>query len=153
LELNELPEETIEILIRGWLEALEKKDMEKALSFIAEDAVWIANEGTFKGKQEWRQYLTWMENHEFAVEEFEDTGIGIIVKENRAVSQYILKGKIPNGMKFEVPGVCLFEFKNGKIQQHTTIFDRLLLAKQVAKGIAEKELVGILVKRAEKGLH
>jgi ketosteroid isomerase-like protein len=148
-----LSEETFEGFIRGWLDALERKDIEKALSFIAEDAVWVTNEGTFKGKQEWRQYLTWMEEHEFAVEEFEDAGIGIMVKGNRAVSQYLLKGKIPNGMTFEVPGVCLFEFQDGKIQRHTTIFDRLSLAKQVAKGIAEKEMVHIVVKRAEKGLR
>jgi len=56
-------------------------------------------------------------------------------------------------MKYEVPGVCLFEFKNEKIKQHSTILDRLLVVKQVAKGIAAKRLVGSLVKRMEKGLH
>jgi hypothetical protein len=32
--------------------------VEKALSFVAEDAVWMAVEGTFKGKKEWKHYLT-----------------------------------------------------------------------------------------------
>jgi hypothetical protein len=72
---------------------------------------------------------------------------------NKAVSQYALAGKTADGMKFEVPGVCTYEFKNGKIQQHTTIMDRLLLAKQAVKGIAAKRLVGSLVNRAEKGLR
>jgi hypothetical protein len=76
-----------------------------------------------------------------------------MVKGNKAVSQYNLVGKTKDGMKFEVPGVCLYEFKDEKIQQHTTIFDRLLLVKQVAKGIAAKRIVNSVVNRAEKGLH
>jgi hypothetical protein len=82
-----------------------------------------------------------------------EAGIGIMVKGNKAVSQYTLEGKTADGMKFEVPGVCLFEFKNEKIQQHTTIVDRLLLAKQVAKGTVAKTLAGSIVNRTEKGLH
>jgi hypothetical protein len=76
-----------------------------------------------------------------------------MIKGNKAVSQYTLEGKTTDGMKFEVPSVCLYEFNNEKIQQHTTIFDRLLLAKQAAKGTVAKRLVGSLVKRMEKGLH
>ena len=151
--MSKLSEENIGGLVREWLDALEEKEIEKALSFITEGAVWYTNEGVFKGKQEWRHYLTWMEAHEFAVERFENTGVGILVKGNQAISQYTLKGKIPNGLAFEVPGVCIFEFNGDKIQTHTTIFDRLLLAKQVAHGLAEKEIIGIIVKRAEKDLH
>jgi len=49
-EVNKMSEEKIESVIRAWRAALEKADVEKALSFVAEDAVWVANEGTFKGK-------------------------------------------------------------------------------------------------------
>jgi ketosteroid isomerase-like protein len=148
----EMSEEKIELVIRGWRSALEKKDVEKALSYVAEDAVWMAVEGTFKGKQEWKRYLTWMATG-IADVKFKDTGIGIMTKGNKAASQYTLEGKTSNGMQFEVPSVCLYEFKNEKIQQHTTIFDRLLFAKQAAKGTGAKRLVGSLVKRMEKGLH
>jgi ketosteroid isomerase-like protein len=152
LEVSEIPEEKIESVIRGWRAALEKKDMEKALSFVAEDAVWFAVEGTFKGKQEWKRYLTWMATG-ITDAKFKDAGIGIMTKGNKAVSQYTLEGKTADGMKFEVPGICLFEFKNEKIQQHYTVLDRLLLAQQAAKGIIAKRLVGYIVKRMEKGLH
>jgi ketosteroid isomerase-like protein len=152
VEVSEVSEEKIESVISGWEAALEKKDVDKALSFVAEDAVWFTNEGTFKGKQEWRRYLTWMWKT-IADAKFNEAGIGVIVKGNKAVSQYTMEGKTTDGIKFEVPGVCLYEFKNEKIQQHTTIVDRLLLVKQVAKGTVEKRLVGSLVKRAEKGLH
>jgi len=152
LEVSEMSEEKIESVIRGWRAALEKKDVEKALSFVAEDAVWVANEGTFKGKEEWKRYLTWMAKVTPDVK-FKDAGIGVMTKGNKAVSQYTLEAKTSDGMKYEVPGVCLFEFKNEKIQQHCTILDRVLVVKQVAKGIAAKRLVGSLVKRMEKGLH
>ena len=72
---------------------------------------------------------------------------------NHAVYQYTFEAKAPNGMKFEVPGICLYEFKNGKIQQHYAVVDRLLLAKQAAKGTVEKRLVGSMMKCMEKGLH
>lgn len=146
-----MSEEKIESVLRGWREALEKKDVKKALSFIAEDAVWFAVEGTFKGKEEWKRYLNWMATQGDG--KFKDAGIGVMVKGNKAVSQYTFEGKTHDGMKFEVPGVCLFEFKNEKIQQHYTVLDRLLLAKQAAKGTVAKRLVGSLVKRMEKGLH
>lgn len=147
-----MSEERIESVIRGWRAALEKKDVEKALSYVAEDAVWNTNEGVFKGKEEWRRYLTWMAGVGSDAK-FKEAGIGIMVKGNKAISQYTLEGKTSEGMKFEVPGVCTYEFKNEKIQQHTTIGDRLLLAKQVAKGTVAKRLVGSIVNRAEKGLH
>jgi len=147
-----MSEGKIEGAISGWEAALEKKDVEKALSFVAEDAVWFTNEGTFKGKQEWKRYLTWMWKN-IADAKFNEAGIGVMVKGNKAVSQYTLEGKTTDGMRFEVPGVCLYEFKNEKIQQHTTILDRLLLAKQAVKGIAAKRLVGSVVNRLERGLR
>jgi ketosteroid isomerase-like protein len=146
-----MSEEKLESVIYGWRAALEEKDVEKALSFVAEDAVWFTNEGTFKGKEEWRRYLTWQASIGSA--KFKDAGIGVLVKGNKAVSQYTLEGKTPDGMKIEVPGVCMYQFKGEKIQQHTTIVDRLLLAKQAAKGTVAKRLVGSIASRMEKGLH
>jgi len=147
-----MSEEKIENVIRGWRAALEKKDVEKALSLVAEDAVWFAVEGTFKGKEEWKRYLTWMARVNADLK-FKDAGIGIMTKGNKAVSQYTVETKTSDGMKYEVPGICVYEFKNGKIQQHYTVLDRLLIAKQAAKGIFAKRLVGSIVKRMEKGLH
>jgi len=152
LEVNETSEEKTESVIRGWRAAIEKADVEKALSFVAEDAVWINNEGTFKGKAEWKRYLTWMAKVNTDVK-FKDAGIGILAKGNKAVSQYTFEAKTLDGMKFEVLGVCVYELKNEKIQQHWAVSDRLSIAKQCAKGTVDKRLVGSLVKRMEKGLH
>ena len=146
-----MSEEKIESVLRSWGAALETKDVEKALSLVADDAVWMNDEGTFKGKEDWKRYLTWLAK-QFAEGKFKDTGIGVMVKGNKAVWQYTLEGTL-NGMKFEVPGVCMYEFKNEKILQHTTITDRLALAKQVAKGAIQKRVVNSIVNAAEKGLR
>jgi ketosteroid isomerase-like protein len=151
-EVSEVSEEKMESIIRRWIAAIEKKDVEKALSFVAEDAVWVASEGTFKGKEEWRRYLTWLVTVNAELK-FKDSGIGILTKGRTAVSQYTLEAKTKDGMKYEVPGVCLYEFKDEKIQQHNSFSDRLLIAKQAAKGIVVKRLVNSLVKGMEKGLH
>ena len=147
-----MSEEKIESVIRGWREAVEKADVEKALSFVAEDAVWVANEGTFKGREEWKRYLTWMArvNRDLKIR---DAGIGIMTKGNKAVSQFTIEAKTQDGMKYEVPGVCVYEFKNEKIQQHWSVSDRLSVAKQAAKGIFAKKVVGAVVNSCEKGLR
>jgi len=147
-----MSEEKIESVIRGWRAALEKADVEKALTFVAEDAVWINNEGTFKGKEEWKRYLTWMARVNRDLK-FKDAGIGIMAKGNKAVSQFIMEAKTSDGMKFEVPGICIYEFKNEKIQQHWSVSDRLSAAKQAAKGTFAKRVVSAVVNSCEKGLR
>jgi len=147
-----MSEEKIESVIRGWRAAIEKADVEKALSFVAEDAVWVANEGTFKGKEEWKRYLTWLAKANTDLK-LKDAGIGIMTKGNKAVSQHTVEVKTMEGIKYEVPQICLYEFKNEKIQQHWTISDRLSILKQAAKGIVDKRVVNTIVKRMEKGLH
>jgi ketosteroid isomerase-like protein len=141
-EAKNMSEQKIESVIRALGAALETKDVEKVLSLVADDAVWMNDEATFKGKEEWKRYLTWLKR-QAAEAKFKDTGIGVMVKGNKA----------PDGMNFEVPGVCLYEFKNEKIFQHTTISDRLTLIKQVAKGAVQKRIVNSVVNAAEKGLH
>ena len=49
--------------------------------------------------------------------------------------------------------MCAYEFSNDKIREVKTVFDRLLIAKQAAKGWLPETLVNLIVKQAEKGLH
>jgi len=75
------------------------------------------------------------------------------MKGNKAVSQFTIEVKTLDGIKYEVPGVCLYVFKNEKIQQHWSISDRLSAAKQAAKGTVAKRVVSTIVNSWEKGLH
>ena len=57
------------------------------------------------------------------------------------------------GMRYEGLVMCVYEFSDEKIQQVRTVYDRLLVAKQVAKGWLAKWVVGLIVKNAEKELR
>ncbi len=146
-----MAKEKMETIIRDFSEAFVKGDIEKALSFFAEDATYVTPWGTFKGKDEIRRFLTWNAQTvtDFTVT---DSGIGIMVQENKAVYEHIL-GATMEGVRGEVLGMCAYEFSDEKIQHLRTVLDRLSLAKQVAKGWLAKRIVSSIVKRAEKGLR
>ena len=146
-----MSEKKIESLMRDYIEAVVKKDVEKALSLFAEDAVYVTPEGTFKGKKELKRYLTWSAQSvpDLTVR---DAGIEIVVKGNKGVYEHVLKGTI-EGMKYEALAICVYEFSDEKIQRLRSVYDRLSIGKQVVKGWFAKRLVSSFVKRAEKGLR
>jgi ketosteroid isomerase-like protein len=131
---------------QAWMEG----DTKQALSFFAEDAVWIAPNGTFKGKAQIEKYLIWV-NKVVKNYRITETGIGIVVQGDVVIAEHILSGTI-DGMKFESPAVCIDEFKNGKIVNLRTYFDRLAQSQQVAKGVFAKFGVNAVVNGVQKGL-
>jgi len=46
-----MAEEKIPSIMRDFVKTLEKADVEKVLSFLAEDAVWVNPNGTFKARR------------------------------------------------------------------------------------------------------
>jgi ketosteroid isomerase-like protein len=153
----EMSEKEIESIVRDFHEAYVKRDVEKMLSFFAEDAVLVTPAGTFKGKHEVKRYWTW-ETGVSPTETSRASGIGIMVKENRAVSEAVSEGDF-EGKKFEAPGIVVYEFSDGKIQRMRMYYDKLSIVKQVAMqytgitGWFMKRLVNYIVGQAEKGLH
>jgi len=94
---------TVKCIIRDFVEAVEKREVEKTLYFLAEDAVWVAPEGTFKGKEKLKRFITW--SFQTGWVKMRDAGNGIIVKGNEAVYEYIFEGGTPDGRKWrEIPG-------------------------------------------------
>ena len=127
------------------------------LAFFAEDAVWVSPVGTFKGKEELKHILTW-DTQVCPTVKSRHSGIGIMVKGNKAVSEGISEADYV-GKKFEGPGMTVFEFSNDKIQHIRLYYDKLSMVKQVTMqytgitGWLAKRIVNSIVKRAEKGLH
>ena len=146
-----MDEEKITSIMREFIKSFEAADVEKSLSYFAEDAVWVAPEGTFKGKEELRRYLT---NEAQSIRDMTvtETGNKIIVQGNKAFYEHVIAGTI-EGKRSEGLAMCAYEFTNDKIQEIRTVYDRLSMAKQVAKGWLAKRLVNSIVKQAEKGLH
>jgi len=147
-----MSEEKLESIIRDFVEAYAKWDAEKTLSFLTEDAVWVAPEGTFKGKEEIKRLLTWVAQVNRSIK-FRDTGIGIIMKGNKAVYEYIIEGVTSEGVKFETPGICMYEFSGEKIQHHRALYDGLSVANQAVKGWFAKTVMNFIINQAEKGLR
>jgi len=145
-----MSEGNIESIIRDFREAIEKGNVEKTLSFLTEDVVWVVPEGTFRGKEEVKRLLNWWA--QVSKTRFKDTGIGIMVKGNKAVYEYVVEAESREG-KYETLGICIYEFKNEKIQSHRVLYDRLSAAKQSAKGVVAQRVVNTVVNRWEKGLH
>jgi len=144
-------EEEIASIMRELIKSLEAADVEKSLSFFAEDGVWVNPNGSFKGKEELRRYLT---NSAQSMRDMKisETGNKIIVQGNRSFYEHVIAVTI-EGERAEGLAMCAYEFTNDKIQEVRTVYDRLLIAKQVAKGWLAKRLVNSIVKQAEKGLH
>jgi ketosteroid isomerase-like protein len=150
-------EEKIVSIVRDFGEAFVKRDVEKMLSFFAEDAVWVSPVGTFKGKEGLRRVLTWDTQVSPTVKS-KRAGIGIMVKENKAVTEDISEGWV-EGKKYETLAITVFEFSGDKIQHIRFFYDKLSIIKQVTmqyKGVTgwfAKRLINYIVGRGEKGLR
>lgn len=146
-----MSEEQIKTILGDFRQALNKKDIEKVVSFFAEDATIVAPVGIFKGNEEIKRYFTRL-FQSFPDLTVTDAGIGIIVQGNKAVREHVLEAT-SEGVKWSVPGTGVYEFSDEKIQHHRSFHDRLSIAKQAAKGWFAKRMVNSIVKRADRGLR
>lgn len=145
-----MTDQQIKDAIRGFLKSMTAGDGKGALSFFAEDAVWVSPQGTFKGIAQIEKLLTWM-NRVNKDNKVTETGVGIITQGETGVIEHKLSG-IYNGTKWETPAVCIYDFKNGKIANVRAFMDSLSQAQQATKGVS-RWVVNLVVNRALKGLR
>ncbi|MCJ7790312.1 MAG: nuclear transport factor 2 family protein, partial [Candidatus Atribacteria bacterium] len=96
-------------MMRKFKDAYNKKDLEKSLSFFAEDADWVNPNGKFKGKEEIKNYFKWV----FEInpdQKIIESGVKIIAEEDKAVYEHILEGSV-EGMKYQILALCIYESK------------------------------------------
>jgi hypothetical protein len=145
-----MSKEELMSMMRKFKDALNKKNLEKSLSFFAEDANLVNPEGEFKGKEEIKKYFKWA----FEInpdQKIIESGVKIIAEEDKAVYEHIIEGSV-EGMKYKILALCIYESKGEKFQHIRTAYDRLSMAKQLAKGPIAKTAVNTIIKRMEKGL-
>ena len=135
--------------IRGFLKSWTSGDMKNALSYFAEDALFTTPLGSFKGTKEIEKYIEWV-NRVTQDYKMTETGIGIITQGDIGVIEYNLSG-ISRGMKWEVPGIAIYEFNNGKIANMRGVYNILSRSQQTTKGLS-KWVVNRIIKGAHKGL-
>lgn len=138
-------------ILRSFARALESRNVEKTVGFFSQDAVYETPNGTFKGSAEIRRYFQWMftTNSEIRVTE---SGVGILALGDKAAFEHVLHGTF-RGQTWEMPILCTYELRDGKVKRMLTVYDRLSLARQVGKGVMARRAVGAVIKAAEKGLH
>lgn len=146
-----MPEEKVESIMRNFVKAIEKGNVEEAVSFLTDDVTYDIPQGSFKGKEEVRHLLKWMTQTMSGIK-ITESGVGIIAQENKAVYEHDMEGTVEGG-RVKYLSMCAYEFKDGKIQHLRTVFDRLRIAEQAAKGWFAKRAVGSIVKRMGKGLR
>ena len=143
-----MTKEEIANIMRDFAQAMAKGDVEKELSLVTEDAVLVSPNGTVKGKNELRRYLS-AQAESMQDGTVTETGNGIIVEGNKAFFEHVIASTI-QGRRTEVLAMCAYEFSDGKIKEVRSTFDRLAMAQQVAKGWLPKMIVNLIVKKAEK---
>jgi len=145
------PNGSAEEILRNFVGTLERRDLEKAVGFFSNDAVYLNPHGEFRGATEIRRYLKWMfeSNSDLKIE---PVGIGILTAGNKAAFEHNVSG-IYGGSKWKLPMICSYELSEGKIRRLVTLYDRLAMAKQVGKGWMAQKAVAAVIKGSEKGLR
>jgi ketosteroid isomerase-like protein len=150
MEEHTVTEETIKNTIRAFLAALSARELEKTLSFLAEDATWVTPASRFKGKAAVRRYLAW-EFEMVPALTITETGAGLMVEGNQALIEHAMTGTI-RGKRCQWLGMCAYEFRDGKIREMRAVYDRLTLAQQSTTGWLASKIVGAVAGQVESGL-
>jgi uncharacterized protein (TIGR02246 family) len=138
-------------IVSDCIAAWNAHDPDKILSFWADDGDWTRPEGVYKGKGALKRYLKWMFANSKDVK-ITICGNGIIAEGNKAfVEQTITFTYMGQKAEFLEIGAC--EISGDKIKHIRSASDRLLIAKQLAKGWLPKMMVNSMVKQTEKSLR
>jgi ketosteroid isomerase-like protein len=143
-----MPEDKASIM-RECAKSLESGDVEKSLSLFTDDAVYDTPYGPYKGKEAIRKLLIAMARNMKGMK-ITKSGNGIIVQGDKAFFEHMLSGTY-QGKKYEMLGICAYEFNGDKISYMRTVFDRLLTAQQVAPWFA-KPMVNMIVSQSNKAV-
>ena len=137
----------IQDLMRDCLKAMEEHNIEKTLSFFAEDGVFINPFGRFEGKEQISKFMVFTEK-QMGRYTAEEAGNGIIVNGQKGYFEHLVKATI-EGKEVETPAMCAWVFdENNKVKEIRTIYDRFSTMQQAATGISGF-IVGMIGKQFE----
>jgi predicted ester cyclase len=145
-----MPDEKMAGIMRELVKAMAAGEVDKTLSYVTDDIVYVTPYGADRGKDGFRRSLTAMAKNMQKMNVTE-TGNGIITDGNKAFFEHVLSG-FYQGKKFEMLAMCAYEFAGDKIKNVRSVYDRLLIAKQVVGGWPATPLVNMVVKQSEKAM-
>jgi ketosteroid isomerase-like protein len=129
--------------------AIENRNIELALSCFSDDCEIELLGIKLTGKEGLRRWITWLYGH---LAEIKFLPITIMVEGNTLFEEFILKGKLHNGIEVHSKQAEVLIYENYEVKSLRLYFDRLEFADSVAKGAISKALVRKFIKRSLKGL-
>ena len=129
--------------------ALNNRDLDKAMTFFADDATWIVMPGgTCYSKADIKKYLEKiLKNYEkFILRDVHPP----VASGNIVTHEYIHEVRLRDGREGQIPAVVVMEVSNGKITQMRSYIDKLEAARQLAKGPIAKRIVADIVKQVDE---
>ena len=145
-----MPDEKIAGIMREFVKAMAAGDVTRTLNYLTDDAVYTTPYGDYKGKDAIKQLLVAMSRNMKDMKVTE-CGNGIIAQGDKAFFEHMLSGSYQS-KKFEMLAMCAYEFSGDKIKNVRSVYDRLLVAKQVVKGWPATSIVNMVVKQTEKAM-
>ena len=129
-------------------DAVERHDIESALSCFLEDCEVEIFGIILSGKDHLRKALNWLYEK---IGEIKFDPIVIIVNDDVFFEEFILKG-FKNGKRFEFKAAEVLIYKDYKVKTIRLYFDRLQIAKVISEGFFEKIILNIINKKSLKDL-
>jgi steroid delta-isomerase-like uncharacterized protein len=134
-ELQELRE-----TVMAFLAAMNEHDVDKALGFLTEDAVWLEGTRVATGHPAIRELLEslWQSTSDMHMP-LDDVELFVSADGDDAATFWRatmtmtgpLEGFAPTGRRAEMRGACRYAIRDGKIARHTVVYDQLGLAREL----------------------
>lgn len=85
-----MSEEQMAGLMRELVQTIGKPDVDRSLSYLADDATWETPEATFHGRDELKRYLGWLAT---GVPDLKiaESGVGVVVQGNGAAFEHVME--------------------------------------------------------------
>jgi len=143
-------EEKIAGIMREVVKAIVAGNVEKTIAYFSDDAVLTDPYGTYKGKDAIKGHMVAMFRN-LKDMKYVETGNGIVAQGDKAFFEHIISGTF-QGKKWEMLSMCAYEFSGDKVKGIREVYDRLLIAQQVAKGWPATPMVNMIVRQSEKAV-
>ena len=131
-------------------DVIETRDIERILSFFAEDCSIELFNLTLHGHEGARKWLEWMFQH---LTEITFDPIVIMVDGNVFFEEFIVQGKLRDGRTVQSKQAEVLVYENLLVKSLRLYFDRLDFADSVASGWLNRKIIQKLIKESIKGLQ
>jgi hypothetical protein len=130
-------------------EAIERKDIEEAVSRFSDGCEIELLGRILKGREGARKWLKWLFS---TLDEISFEPVTIMVDGNTFFEEFILKARLKNGLVVRSKQSEVLDYENYEVNSLRIYFDRLDFAESIGNGPVKKVLIDMIRKASLKGL-